>query len=399
MADGSNTTNYGALKQVYDGQGPVDLLQRKKKFFEELPTGKEKLKGVGQLTDIRVGGNEGIAAINEDEALPAPQHQRHVQPKIGPKVYVGTHQITNLVIAMGSDNEAAFASVLEDDLNSMAKSMDKRIEQDIWRTGKTFHGAVTSGTTSATQTVDAAWALREYVVYDIYDSTLATRRESAVQVLSKSIPNSQVVLSRSVATTTGDVFVPAGELVNAPTDGKALTGMQAIVDDGTYSANYLNLSRSTYKVWQGMVYNAASASVSSDMLQQQIDRVELNSEGEVMKIASNVLQRRKYLDLVTPQVRFTNLNLDAGHNDLEFNGLKWRTYIDCPKDEIYLLGAMPEMLYTPNGQLQFGSEGGSKFFQRQGYDGKWAYRRMYGNVICRKPNCNVRIHTLSTPAA
>lgn len=398
MADGTTTSNYGGLKQVYDGKAPIDLLQRRKKFFDELKTGKEKLKGQGLYTDIRVGGNEAISAITEDEALPPPQHQRHVQPKALPKIYAGTHQISDLTIAMASDNEAAFADALEDDLSSMAKSMDKRIEKDAWRTGKTYHGTVSTGTaTNATQPVDAAWSFAEYGVYDQYDSTLTTRIEVGIQVLSKSVPNNSVTFNRAISTTTGDVFVPTGELVGAPTDGKCLTGMQAIVDDGTYSATYLTVSRSTYKNWQALVYDASSASISADMLQQQLDRIELNSEGEGMKIRSHVLQRRKYLQLVTPQVRFNNLDMDAGYNDLEFNGMMWRTYVDCPKSDIFISGEDPEVLYTPNGEMQFVSRDGSRFFQRQGYLGKWAARRMFANMICRNPNRNARIKNLATP--
>lgn len=397
MADGTTYANFGGLKQVYDGKAPIDLLQRRKKFFDELKTGKEKLKGQGLYTDIRVGGNEAISAITEDEALPAPQHQRHVQPKVLPKIYVGTHQISDLTIAMAGDNEAAFADALEDDLSSMAKSMDKRLEKDAWRTGKTYHGTVATTATSATQTVDAAWSFSEYAVYDLYDTTLATRIEVGIQVLSKSVPNNTVTFNRSFTGTATNVFVPTGELVDASSDGKCLTGLEAIVDDGTYSATYLTVSRSTYKNWQALVYDASSASVSGDMLQQQLDRIELNSEGEGMKIRSHVLQRRKYLQLVTPQVRFSNLDMDAGYNDLEFNGMMWRTYVDCPKDRIYINGEDPEVLYTPNGEMQFVSRDGSRFFQRQGYLGKWAARRAFLNMICRNPNRNAVIKNLATP--
>ncbi len=398
MAAGTDTSNYGALKQVYDGKAPIDVLQRRRGLFAELATDSERLKGTKLYTDIRVGGNEGIGAITENQAIPTPQHQRHLQPSVSPKIYVGTHQISDLVIAMGSDDEAAFAKVLEDDLASMARSMDKRLEQDVWRTGKTWHAAATATATSATHSVDAAWMLREFTYYDVYNSTLTTRMVTGVQVLGKSVSANQVVLDRAVTINSGERFVPQGELSNAPAEGKALTGLQAIIDDGTFATDYLNIDRTTNLNWQGIVYDAGGNPIDSDLLQRLLDRIMLNSEeDEPPYLCSNTLQRRDYLDLSTPQVRhMAPLNLDAGHNEILFNTIPWKIYVDCPVDEIHGMSAPPTKIFTPNGEMQYVTQGGSRFFQRQGYLGKWAARRAFVNLVCRKPHANFRIHTLNT---
>lgn len=398
MAAGGNTSNFGAFKRVYDSDAPTDLLQRRKGLFAKLATDKQRLKGEALYTDVEVMSNEGIGAINENEQVPTPQHVRHVQPKVSPKLYAASVQFSELGVAMASDNESAFARMVENNLKNTEKSFDKRLEQDVWRPGKTSHAAITATATSATQTVDAAWMLREGVVYDVYNAALSTLVVSQVQIRSKDVANNQVVLDRSITGTATNVFVPTGELTNAPTEGKSLTGLQAIVDDGTYSATYLNVSRTTYPNWQGLVFDAGSNPISSDTLQRMLDRIMLNSEeSDPPKLMSNVLQRRDYLDIVTPQVRYTGeLNLDAGHNEIMFNGIPWEVYVDCPTDEIYGLTCMPTKAYTPKGERQYLNVGGSNFYPRTGYLGRWATLYTFLNLICRQPNGNFRIHSLNT---
>lgn len=400
MAAGANTGNFGAFKRVYDSDAPTSLLQRRKGLFAKLGTDRQRLKGEALYTDVEVMGNEAIGAINENEQVPTPQHVRHVQPKVSPKLYAASVQFSELGIAMASDNESGFAKMVENNLKNLEKSFDKRLEQDVWRPGKTFHAAITATATSATQTVDAAWMLREGVVYDVWNAALSTLVEPSVQIRSKDVSSNQVVLDRSITGTATNVFVPAGELTNAPAEGKALTGLQAIVDDGTYATNYLNVSRSTYSNWRGIIYNAASGSISSDLLQRMLDRVMFNSEeSDPPMLMSNAIQRREYLDTVTPQVRFSGekLDLDSGHNSITFNGIPWEVYVDCPVDEIYGMTCMPTKAFTPKGERQYlNPGGGGNFYPRPGYLGRWATLYTFLNLICRQPNGNFRIHSLAT---
>lgn len=399
MADGTTYTNIGDLKRKYSG-GVVSQLQWKRRFWSDyVKTADEKLEGAGIYTAIKVGGNQAIQAQTELQALAAPQHQRKVQPVLAPKIYTGSGQISGLAEAMAGGGAASFEDALDDDLMSLREAMEKRLNIDAWRDGNAIHGTATAYTTSATQTVDQPWLFQEYAVYDLYSSDLSTLVESGLQVTSKNITGSTVTFSRShtTASSTADVYVPTGEISGAPSDGKALTGIKAIIDTTTVSSTYLGINRSTYTVWQGLVEAAGGLSVSEDMLQQVEDRITVTSDEELEAIWSHKLQRRKYLGLVTPQKRFANLDLDAGWDALDWNGNPWMCDVDHPRDEITMFGWAPKMYYTPGGELALDERGGS-FKPRDGYDAVYFYMKMYGNMACTKPNANARITGLSTPS-
>lgn len=398
MADGSTTTNQGDLKQKYAGD-LTKQIQTKHRFWSDyVKTGSETLEGLGIFTAIHVGRNQSVQAQTELQALAAPQHQRKLKPQLTPKIYTASGQISGLTEAMAGGGAASFVDALDHDMVELMDAVKKRLNIDVWRDGNAIHTAITTTTASnATQPVDDPWLPQEYTVYDIYNSSLTTLVEANVQVLRKSVQGGTVTFDRAVSTTAGDVLVPAGEVSGAPSDGKAITGIEAIIDTTSVSSTYLTINRSTYTVWQGNVLASGGVSVSEDLLQRGEDIVDYVSHEEVNSIWSHKLQRRKYIGQLTPQKRFQSTDLRGGFDALDFNGKDWMTDVDHPRDEITMFGYEPEMFYTPGGQIHMDERGGT-LKHRPGYDSSYFFAKMYGNLACRMPNANVRITGLATPS-
>lgn len=405
MADGAVYSVLTELKNKYSKKEPIDAYQRKPFMWKRIGRGDETVEGNGLYWFLRTRPPGSLGAFNEDEALPRPQTGRGASPILGVKQYYGSLQISNKAKKMASSNPASFVKKQMDDMQELRKMMEKRFEVDLWRDGRAVHtGIVGAGATSATQSVQASWSMMEGQLYDIYDSTLVTRRNAAapLQLLSKDVTanttGGTVTFDVSVTTSSGDLVVPHNERVSAPSDGKAITGLQAIVDTTLLASSYLQLSRSANALWRGNIYNAG-VPISLDLLQQLDDRLGLICGEECDEVWSHPAQRRTYLNLLTPQKRFTNLDLDGGFNVLEWNGKAWVTAADCDTDEIFL--AAPETLeiyYTPDGELAWNEDGGSIWKVRDGYAMTYAYMEAYLNVACRQPNRWMKIYNLTTPA-
>jgi hypothetical protein len=257
-------------------------------------------------------------------------------------------------------------------------------------------GAVSSAVTSFS--VDSAQYLRANMVIDIFNG--ATKTIDSRRILDVDKQNNVVhfATSLSAALITTDVLVKENIRDSAATDGKEMMGLRGMTDDGTDLTTFQNLSAASNRIWRGRRIDAASANLSSDLLQRLVDDVMVLGGENVDTLIMHPKQRRKYLDIVLPQKRYMDQNMDAGFQKLSFNGIDLWLDIDCQDDTVYALTRklIEKFEVAP---MQMGSHDGSDQFLRAiNKDVFQAYWRHYSNFGTSKRNAHGKLVSLARPS-
>lgn len=386
----------GLLKNVYSKR--VTSLQNKAAFlYKMLPKSPYKPIGTGFYPAVSVRGNQaGGGAINETESLRTAGNETVLQLKITPKINEWTVQVSGLSRAVSEDEEGSFATGLVRQLDDALENLLKDLNRQCYGNGKGVLARINGAATSTVQTFDDVIYLKPGMVVDTYDSTGTTRDENSVVISSVDRANNQATFSTSISTTDNDILVREEMLISAPDEGKELAGLKVIIDDGTEATTFQNQSRTTYPELRGNVIAAGSVNLTNDLLQRAVDEVAIVGDGRIDMLISRHGQRRKYLDLVTPDKRFLDDKLDRGYQYISWNGLKWYIDVDCPKGTIIGLSQKYINKYEVRG-IHLADDDGSILKWNGSADIFIAYYRLYANLGSEKPNAHVRLTGLNEP--
>jgi hypothetical protein len=232
-------------------------------------------------------------------------------------------------------------------------------------------------------TVDSAQYLRANMVIDIFQSTTKTVDSIRVSDVDKTSNVVYLATSLGAALTATSQLVKENVRDSAPTDGKEAMGLRGIVDDATDLTTFQNIDASASRIWRGRRIDASSGNLSSDLLQRLCDDVQVLSGEMVDTIIMHPKQRRKYLDIVVPQKRYMDQDMDSGFKKLSFNGIELWLDPDCQDDTVYA--------------VMGGLEGSDKFLRSSGSDVFEAYWRHYMNFGVGRRNCHGKIVSLAKP--
>lgn len=371
-------------------------------YFYDSILGKSDRKPVGNgfIFSTHMGGNMSVGPRNPDEALPRAQNERTRQATITTRHYYSSIEVQNAARDATQNDAGAFTEVLDYEMTEATKTFRKLLNQDAYGTGTSIRTSITAVATSTTHTVAEPWRIRQYQEVDVYDSTLATLKASSRQVTAVNLNASTITVDGAAFTSAvGDVIVIAGTQLNAPTGGKSLTGLAAIIDTTTVSATFENINRSTYPQWQANVITLSpSVGISNDLLQRALDRM-LFATGDASMtdcLLSNPLQRRNYLAITVPMKRFMDDNVDSGYKNMTWNGMPWLVDTDCQRDVIYYLHKAGIKRYVLR-ELGLDDTGGSVMKWLQGYDSTFAFMVCRENMGCERPNAQGKITGLTVP--
>jgi hypothetical protein len=240
----------------------------------------------------------------------------------------------------------------------------------------------------------------------VRNGVLLANTPLVVTAISTSTFANYTVGANTASILNGDLIVRAGSpTVTDVLDtsyNQAPMGLLGMVDDGTYVANYFNISRGTWDVAKSYVFTSVGA-LSSDILQQGIDVAYSRGRGHIRKFICEQAVRRQILALREGDVRYegsfsegaASLNPDAGSR----MGKTGRTitWSEIPIEVDYnfpygiLLGADPSTFtrYTvvPG---KFEDWGGSVLLPSATFHLATGLFYIYDNFFCDAPNKNVR---------
>jgi hypothetical protein len=360
--------------------------------------------GAGFYGAMNDYGNESVGAINEAEQFRTIDSEHAQQWVVTPKVLTAPIQFSGLVSKAASGDDDSFVDAVIDAIDKARSRLKKDENRQFFGYGlgvlSSPGGAVASAATSFS--VASAQYFRANMVIDIFTSTGGTAIVSSVRIADVDRANSRLVFAAPIAGTlaTTNVIVKENILDSAPADGKEMMGLRGIVDDATDLTTFQNISvNSTLNlIWRAQRI-AASANLSSDLLQRLIDDVAVNCGEEPDTLIMHRAQRRKYLDIVVPQKRYEDGAMDSGFSKLSFNGKDLILDDDCQNDTVYAI-KKDKISRFELGPMEMGAHDGSDVFLRlANYDVFQAYWRHYCNFGTSQRNAHGKLVSLTVPTS
>jgi hypothetical protein len=405
MADTNMSSIAGGLKNVYDSY--IERAQNlAPKTVEQFAKSLKKYSngGNGYFGAINDSGNESGGAINEEEVFRTIDAESYLQWKVIPKVVVWPIQFSGLVSAAAQGDEESFANLVVDALDRARDRLLSDENRQFFGYGQGVMaqpaGAVASNLLSFT--VASVQYLRKNQVVDLYQTAGGTAITTGLRISYVDHVNSVVGFSVSVGTalTAGNVICKQNMYVNAPTDGKEMMGLRGIVDDSTDLQTFQNIDASATREWRARRIAAGGANTTSDLLQRLIDDVAIMSPDgdEPDMLLAHTVQKRKYLDLVVPQKRFADGNMDAGYSKISFNGKEFTFDKDCQTDTIYALKKDKIRKFELEAIGMGKHEGSDTFLRAINQDVFQAYWRHYCNYGTSSRLSHGKITGLAVPA-
>lgn len=386
MSDTNLTSVAGGLKRVYDKyiQSAQNLSA---KASQEIGKAAQNYNpgGEGYFGAINDYGNESGGAISEEESFRTIDAEDYLQWKVQPKVNVWPIQFSGLVAAAAQGGEESFANLVVDSLDRARDRLLADENRQFFGYGKGILGAPAGAYTSTMTsiTVNSVQYFRKNQVIDIYSGAVSTVSATRISFVDR--VNAVIGLSAALGVnidTTCNIY-KQNINVSPAADGKEMMGLRGIVDDSTDLTTFQNITCGSSGVyeWRSRRIDASAANLTSDLLQRLIDDVgTLDPDGEEPDmLITHRLQRRKYLDLVVPQKRYADGDMDTGFKKLTFNGMELFLDKDCQADTVYAIrkDKIRKFELEPLGMGRH--EGSDIFLRLVNQDVYQAYWRHYAN--------------------
>ena len=294
---------------------------------------------------LRTSRNQGTGPRGESSTLPAPGKQGYQYITDGLKYFYGLFNITGPLLKASDSNEGAFRKALQAEMEGLTDDLKRHVNLQAYGSGNGVLATITTGTTSATQPVDTTIYFQGGEYVDIYDSTLTTYRGSAsLSVVSINRSGLTLVLSSSIATTTGDVLIRASsDSVSATPNndkGQAINGLNNIVS-ATGALHGLNPATAGQSFWSSQSIAAASAVVGDSLLRQLKDGIgfESGNDTDTVLITTRGI-RNRYANTLTALKRFNDaqsVTLHGGFQALMFDETPMVIDDHCPLGTVFAL--------------------------------------------------------------
>jgi hypothetical protein len=404
MADTNLTSVAGGVKRVYDKyiQSAQNLSAR---ASQEIGKAAQNYSpgGEGYFGAINDYGNESGGAINEEETFRTIDSEDYQQWKVIPKVNVWPIQFSGLVSAAAQGGDESFANLVVDALDRARDRLLADENRQFFGLGNGLLGAPTASISAGTSiTVDSVQYFRKNMVIDIFSGSTKTIDSARISFVDRvnSVIGLSVSLNGAVIDTTCAI-VKENIRDSAPSDGKEMMGLRGIIDDSTDLTTFQALRCDAGQIleWRARRINASSANLTSDLLQRLIDDVAImDPDGEEPDmLIMHRKQRRKYLDLVVPQKRYADGDMDTGFKKLTFNGLEMFLDKDCQTDTVYALRKDKLRKFELEALGMGRHEGSDVFLRLVNQDVYQAYYRHYCNYGTSSRLSHGKIVSLAVP--
>lgn len=401
MASASMSSLAGLLKRIQEGE-VADMQNLEALSFDEFSKSGKKYNagGKGFFGAINDYGNESVGALNETEQFRTIDSENYQQYTVVPKIMNGPIEITGLAVEASDDDVESFAEGLLREIQGAKKRLRKDMNRQFFGAGQGTLGVPAQNVVSTLTsfTVNSAQYFRKNMVIDAQsngnNNSISHNRITNVDKVNNVI---YLTVSVGVSMITTDQIYKENIRVTASSDGKEMMGLDGIVDDSTLLTTFEGLDASSLYEWRAVRINASSGNLTSDLLQRLEDDVATLGGEDPDTIISHKLQRRKYLDIVVPEKRFNNLEMDAGFSKLKFNGKEFWLDVDCQRDQVYALKRSRIYRFEVAPMAMGGLDDSGTWLRASNFDKFQAYWRQYVNIGTDKRNAHGKIVSLAVP--
>jgi hypothetical protein len=314
----------------------------------------------------RMVNTQSVGARGYRVSLPEPILNIDVTARVRHKFFYGTFDITGPDIEKGKGNVNAFVNTLTDKMRSLTEMMLKDLNMQTYLDGTGVRATIPTGAvfTGASFAVDQVKYLRvgmqvNFVAgtdgvtlrggtagdSDAGDTTgtYFQKRFTISRIdTSTTPPTIQVsVAAGTVSPASGITGIAVGDFITRhKAVGAELTGLGSIVDDGVFNPGsqvLQDIDRVSNPLWRAKILNAGGGDISLQLMQLGMDLPEVQSGRRITTVIGSYNMRDRYLMLLVPQKRFTDLKLDGGFQTLEYNGRDFLVDVDCPDGQVLFM--------------------------------------------------------------
>ena len=431
--DISNLTEI--LKNVYD-TGLKNQFADEKTTYNLFPKSDRQPRGLGYIFGLRYARVQSTGGRAESTKLPDPMTGKKDQGKINPRYLYGTLRLTGPSMEAAKGDMASFVNGLADEMDDLYQSMVVDLNRQSNSDGFGKVGVVSASFAPSTSTYFnvtfdndlGIQMMQEGMLIDFYDSTGAAvdasccgqrirtitpstkvvQFEASAQTWLTNHPDSTIAGSTNstapVPTASIAVKMGAREAAHATTDAPTdITGLDGIFDNGTLLTSFENITVSANPKWAAnrMTNSSVNRELEVDLMLNALDLTRVRSGMTANTIHCGIGQRRKYANLLLPDVRYAPTQLKGGYEVLTFSGGDGSVKIIVDsmaqpnKMRFYPDGVIEKFEMTP---LGWGNLDGSQMHRRSGYDEWDLFLRLYTNLGCEQRNCLTSLEDLVEPS-
>lgn len=321
--------------QSKDPDGSPDTDKGESVAFRGIDRDSEGVEFAGRrwVLPAHVSRNEGLGAIDEGGILPTAGEQGWADLIDTIRHNVGVIKLTRFAIRLSNRNEGAFLKLLEGESKGLVNDISKDVCRQAYGNQTGALAAVTADGAN-TVTVDSVQYLRVGMFIDLVHSStdvvLASNRQiTAINPTTKVVTYS----GADVAATVSHRLCRTGNWK------KEINGLANLIGN-TGTIHGVDSTAAGNEWHQSVVQDAGGAPFSEDVGQQIVDGVGSSGNGEVELLLTTRGIRRRYVNTLKSQKRFTDKDsvvLHGGFKAIMFNEYPLAFDDDLPKGTMFFL--------------------------------------------------------------
>ena len=351
-------SNYdAALKNIY-APGLRNAINNSNPVLTEVVRDTENVSGRKCIWAVHSGRSGSTGARAEFGVLPNADRQRYLAPEDDLSYLYHTIKVSGQAKHLTQNNAGAFAKALDQEMNGCEKDIKNDLARQMFNEAVTIDGALAVGAVAqcftitdathivveAIQASDADVAApsgdsvyRRFVVGAFYDTvTPATGAVSATFQVTAVVSGTGITTTTNTGATEDDYIFRSGNYGTPGAEGNEINGIPYVV--GTQ--DYAGITAATNAVWNGNAVGASTKSVSENLLESAIEKVQTDGDGSTPGFGlAEHSQGRKLATIIQQQKRFAppSTKLEAGWTGIEVAGLNLVFDRYCPTTRIYVL--------------------------------------------------------------
>jgi len=424
------------LKYVY-GAGITNQFADEKTTYNQFPVSARKPRGLGYEFSIRYARAQGVGARGESQKLPDPLVGKFDKGRVTPKYIYGSIKLTGPMIEAAKSDVASFVDGLADGVDDIYQSIVVDLNRMAWNDGFGKIGTLSEASDTVDVVANGTWTVtmdndvgvrycKPGMLVDFFnngtvDQSVVASRIATIDATANTMemePNdltyrpqhpfstfASYTANDTTAVTTGATMVKMGSRQSATwdtdDDSYEMMGLEGIYDDDTLLESFENIDTGDYPLWRANVLGNSSVNreLSIDLMLQGLDLTRMTSGKDINIMRMGLGQRRKYANLLMPDVRFAPTVLKGGYETLTFAGG------DGTVQLVIDPMAQPNKIYMePGGTIQrfemsplgWGNVD-QQWHQVAGYDEWSAFLRLYTNLGTEQRNNLTLIKDLVEP--
>lgn len=350
------------LKDVFK-EGVADGINNKNPLRDVIKTeglSKEEFKGREVVVAAHTSGNISPMFVGEDSLFAEAGQQGYTRAFVDQKKLMARLRMTWEVMNDTTSSEGSFVSARKSEMQYLIDDIARRDEFALNSDGRGVLALVNEAPSGTVLDVDAPAGItnanfgNRFISKGMFIAAINPANGALRTTIHKvtDVANAGGNITVDSSTHTGwannDYIVQAaGSGVTDVLDTsyeQAWWGLMALVDDGTYRANYFGVDRTVVPMYSSYV-TASTGALSTDLIQRVSDVVSQKLNGAIDLIVCHHSTRRLFIQLTDADRRYSGANLlrpDPAtvafkQGDIPFGDVPVRALRDFPLDVVMLL--------------------------------------------------------------